>query len=159
MMPCGSLGRLHFRIITADRQALTIMFGTNLSPSSSLGISTSPSQRGRKRSTSIGIAEPLATHHIIGDPKNPSTLEIQQKGWCQTSKPIIGSPVLVLTTPKVDGASIVAAAKLKSSNGSCKVMLGDPTQVKEAWTQITASASSNELFNFGHEGKRYIWRK
>lgn len=143
------------------------MFRTFVSLQSSPEECMSGALRTRTRSTSIGIEEPLATHHILSNPKNVHALEIQQKGrtalWCQTSRPMIGSPILILTTPKVDGEAIVAAAKLKPSTGSCKVMLGDPSRIKQTWTPINSSSSStsssSELLSFTYEGHKYIWRK
>lgn len=144
------------------------MFRTFVSLQSSPEECMSGALRTRTRSTSIGIEEPLATHHILSNPKNVHVLEIQQKGrtalWCQTSRPMIGSPILILTTPKVDGEAIVAAAKLKPSTGSCKVMLGDPSRIKQTWTPINSSSSStssssSELLSFTYEGHKYIWRK
>ncbi|KAI5361002.1 hypothetical protein Slin15195_G089120 [Septoria linicola] len=118
---------------------------------------------GRNRSRSIGVSEPLATHHIISHTKsNTSTLEIQQKGrtalWANTTKPVIGSSILQITTPKVDGESVIATAKLRSDG--CKVMLGDVnSKTKAPWTQISHSQVSDEVTQFVYEGQDYIWRR
>ncbi|PPJ51199.1 hypothetical protein CBER1_07503 [Cercospora berteroae] len=131
--------------------------------SSQLSVPTTPSEKARRRS-SAGIGENLSTHHIIANDKDDlSTLDIQLKGRialvAKTIKPRIGSPSLHLTTPKVDGESIVATAKLQPNSGKCKVVLGEVNdEQKPDWTQIDRTHDSNRLFLFTHNKRRYIWR-
>ncbi|WPA98509.1 uncharacterized protein RHO25_003121 [Cercospora beticola] len=133
--------------------------------SSQLSVSTTPSDKARRRS-SVGIGETITTYHILANSKNDlSTLEIQQKGrtalLAKTTKSTIGSPTLHITTPKVDGESTIATAKLHPNSGKCKIMLGDPskTEVKPDWTQVQHTSDLNRVFIFEHDAKQYIWRR
>ncbi|GIZ38496.1 hypothetical protein CKM354_000191300 [Cercospora kikuchii] len=133
--------------------------------SSQLSVPTPVPDKARRRS-SVGIGETITTYHILANSKDDaSSLEIQQKGrtalLAKTTKPTIGSPTLQITTPKVDGESTVATAKLHANSGKCKIMLGDPTktEVKPDWTQVQHTSNLDRVFIFEHDSKQYIWRR
>lgn len=70
-----------------------------------------------------------------------------------------GRPRIHLQTQSKDGP-IVAAAALRASRASCRVILGNPDAIaKEDWVDVDSESWSNKQYVFNFQGRQFIWRR
>lgn len=113
------------------------------------------------------MRETISTYHIIQTLHTVhDTFEIQYKGralyTAEIKRPALGRPKLTLTTPKVDGGSVVAAARLGMNTVGCQVALGgDLNEVKKQdWIGVERTGRGDvKMFVFTIDGEEYAWKR